>query len=239
MDKHGILLDCDGATHFIQQIPDPVTRSLVNMAFVHLVKTVHLQKKAVPRSDLDMVFLVKALEGFFSEHDVIGARSRVRRSVPGLRNSSRFPRHRRPRPRLIAMIVTLASNADEPGSESRRCPAYRPDPLRASRGRAFFRTFASPLSEDPTQQTGPPVQRFISPFGAGLPTTAVTSFVAAALLGAAPAQPARPSHPGSWPLSRGGWGRARRAMPPGFPCLRVRIAGRSSTSSGPSSSGRG
>jgi hypothetical protein len=71
MDEQGTLLSCDEAIRFIEEISDPVTRSLVNMAFVHLVKTVLLEKRAVPSSDLDMLFLVKALKEYFSEHEVI------------------------------------------------------------------------------------------------------------------------------------------------------------------------
>jgi hypothetical protein len=71
MGEQGTLLSCDEATRFIEEIPDPVTRSLVNMVFVHLVKMVLLEKRAFPRSDLDLLFLVKALEEYFSEHEVI------------------------------------------------------------------------------------------------------------------------------------------------------------------------
>ena len=71
MDAQGTLLACDEAARFIEEIPDPVTRSLVNMAFVHVVKTVLLEKRAVPSADLDMLFLVKALNEYFSEHEVI------------------------------------------------------------------------------------------------------------------------------------------------------------------------
>ena len=54
--------------------------------------------------------------------------------------------------------------------------------------------------------------------GAGLPTTAVNISLSAALLGAAPAEPAGPQPPrGLGRTTRGGWGRARRAMPPGVP----------------------
>jgi hypothetical protein len=71
MAKHGNLLYSDEAVRFIEQIPDPVTKALVNMAFVHLVKKVHLEKRAFPRADLDMLFLVASLEDFFAEHDAI------------------------------------------------------------------------------------------------------------------------------------------------------------------------
>ncbi len=67
----GTLLNCDEAVRFIEQIPDPVTKNLVNMAFVHLVKRVHLEKRDLPRTDLDMLFLVISLKDFFAEHDVI------------------------------------------------------------------------------------------------------------------------------------------------------------------------
>src|SRR5260370_35570671 len=71
MTEHGTLLSCDEAIRFIEQIPESVTKALVNMAFVHLVKKVHLEKSDYPKSDLDMLYLVRALNQFFSEHDVI------------------------------------------------------------------------------------------------------------------------------------------------------------------------
>jgi hypothetical protein len=71
MERPGTLLHCDDATRFIEEIPDPVTRSLVNMAFVHLVKKVLLEKRDFPARDLDMLFLAKSLQEFFSEHEVI------------------------------------------------------------------------------------------------------------------------------------------------------------------------
>jgi hypothetical protein len=67
----GTLLNCDEAVRFIEQISDPVTKNLVNTAFVHLVKEVHLEKRTPPRADLDMLFLVTALKDFFAEHDVL------------------------------------------------------------------------------------------------------------------------------------------------------------------------
>ena len=41
------------------------------MAFVHLVKKVHLEKHDRPRCDLDMLFLATSLKDFFAEHDVM------------------------------------------------------------------------------------------------------------------------------------------------------------------------
>ncbi len=67
----GTLLNCDEALRFVEQIEDPVTKNLVNMAFVHLVKTVHIEKRDRPRTDLDMLFIVTSLKDFFAEHDVI------------------------------------------------------------------------------------------------------------------------------------------------------------------------
>jgi hypothetical protein len=54
-----------------KQIQDPVTKNLVNMAFVHLVKRVHLEKRDLPSGDLPMLFFVTYLQGFFAEHDAI------------------------------------------------------------------------------------------------------------------------------------------------------------------------
>jgi hypothetical protein len=71
MAEPGTLVRCEAALRFIEQIPDLVTRALVNMAFVRLVKRVHLDKQAFPASDLDMLFLVRALGGFFGEHGVL------------------------------------------------------------------------------------------------------------------------------------------------------------------------
>jgi hypothetical protein len=85
MDEHGTLLYCDESARFIEQIDDPVTRNLVNMVFVHLVKTVHLEKSAAPRQDLDVLFLVKALRDFFSEHKVIA------RTLEGEKVGAWFP----------------------------------------------------------------------------------------------------------------------------------------------------
>ncbi len=71
MSNPGTLLYCDEAIRFIERIQDPVTKSLVNMAFVHLVKKVHMEKHDLPRCDLDMFFLVASLKDFFAEHDVL------------------------------------------------------------------------------------------------------------------------------------------------------------------------
>jgi hypothetical protein len=65
------LLNCDEAIRFIEQIPDRVTKNLVNMAFVYIVNQVHLEKRDRPRSDLDMLFLVTTLKDFFADHQVL------------------------------------------------------------------------------------------------------------------------------------------------------------------------
>ncbi len=71
MNNPDTLLYCDEALRFIEGIDDPVTKSLVNMAFTHVVKQVHLEKSGRPRSDLDMLFLVTSLRDFFAEQDII------------------------------------------------------------------------------------------------------------------------------------------------------------------------
>ncbi len=71
MNECGKLLHCDEALRAIEQISNPVTKSFVNMAFTHFVNKVNLQKRDCPRSDVDMLFVVRSLEEFFGEHDVI------------------------------------------------------------------------------------------------------------------------------------------------------------------------
>ena len=71
MADHATLLSCEEAIRFIEQIPNPITKALVNMVFVQLVKKVHLDKRDYPKSDLDMLFLVRELKDFFSEQEVI------------------------------------------------------------------------------------------------------------------------------------------------------------------------
>lgn len=71
MRKRGTLLNCEEALRSIEEIEEPVTRNLVNMAFVHMVKTSQLQGQVLPGEDVDMLFVVAALKDFFSEHDVI------------------------------------------------------------------------------------------------------------------------------------------------------------------------
>ncbi|HTU19820.1 MAG TPA: hypothetical protein VMG10_17285 [Gemmataceae bacterium] len=71
MAAHGTLRNCDEAQRFMDQIADPITHTLVNRAFVHLVKKVYIEKRNLPQTDVDMLFLVTALRDFFSEHDVL------------------------------------------------------------------------------------------------------------------------------------------------------------------------
>lgn len=65
------LTRCDEAQTFISQLANPVTRNFVNMAFVSAVQKCYLQKSECPQGEFDMVFFVKVLGDFFSEHDVI------------------------------------------------------------------------------------------------------------------------------------------------------------------------
>lgn len=71
MNKPGTLANCDEALEAIERIEDMVTRTLVEMAFVHLTKQVHLKKDDLPTSDFDMLFLVRSLTEFFAERDVL------------------------------------------------------------------------------------------------------------------------------------------------------------------------
>jgi hypothetical protein len=71
MSAPGNLINCDEAVRFIEKIPDPVTKNLVNMAFVDLVKKVHLEKSNRPTIDLDVLFLVTFLKDFFTDHEGI------------------------------------------------------------------------------------------------------------------------------------------------------------------------
>ena len=71
MSEAGTLQYCDEAQRCIEKIEDPATRSLVNMAFVHLVKRTLLQKRDLPHADVDMRWLVSALAEYFAEHRVI------------------------------------------------------------------------------------------------------------------------------------------------------------------------
>ena len=71
MSDHGKLLRTDEALRYIDQIQDPVTKTLVNMAFVHLVNRSHLEKRALPEGDFDTLFFVSTLAGFFAEQEVI------------------------------------------------------------------------------------------------------------------------------------------------------------------------
>jgi hypothetical protein len=71
MSEQGTLLYTDEAIRFIETITDPVTRTLVNMAFVQFVKRAHLGTPDRPRTDLDALYVVTTLRDFFSEHEVI------------------------------------------------------------------------------------------------------------------------------------------------------------------------
>jgi hypothetical protein len=71
MSADGTLICSDEALRRIEQIQDPVTRTLVNMAFVQFVKKAHLAGRERPRADLDMLYLVETLEEFFADHDVL------------------------------------------------------------------------------------------------------------------------------------------------------------------------
>jgi len=66
-----LFLNCNEAMRVIKQTEDPVTRNLLNMAFVLAVKKTQLEKTEEPSCDFDTLFFVKVLKEFFSEHQVI------------------------------------------------------------------------------------------------------------------------------------------------------------------------
>jgi hypothetical protein len=71
MEQRGTLRHSDEALQFIAQVEDPVTRNLLNMAFVRFVQRSLLQRCEAPQADVDMLYVVKVLKDFFSEHEVI------------------------------------------------------------------------------------------------------------------------------------------------------------------------
>jgi hypothetical protein len=71
MNETGSLLYADEAVRFIEQIEDPVTRNLVNLVFVQMVRGAHLTRQHRPRTDVDALYLVKTLRDFFSQRDVL------------------------------------------------------------------------------------------------------------------------------------------------------------------------
>lgn len=91
MSKPGSLLFCDEAARFIESIQNPVTKSLVNMAFVHLVKKAHFDH-ALPRTDLDMAYLVQVLQEYLGEHDVIARTLQGERVGAWFENELQSPR---------------------------------------------------------------------------------------------------------------------------------------------------
>jgi hypothetical protein len=71
MTEQGHLIRSKEAFDYIERIEDPVTRALVKMAVVSLIQRTPLQKIDAPQTDLDLLYLVRALADFFAEHDVI------------------------------------------------------------------------------------------------------------------------------------------------------------------------
>ncbi len=71
MAESEMLLRCDEAQQFVEQIQDPVTKNLFNMAYVRFVKAHFFDKTLFPSSDIDMLYVVSVLNDFFTEHDVL------------------------------------------------------------------------------------------------------------------------------------------------------------------------
>lgn len=70
MNESGMLLHSKEAIHFAEKIANPITKRLVKMALTHLSIKVGFEK-SFAAGDVDMLFLAKGLEEFFSEHEVL------------------------------------------------------------------------------------------------------------------------------------------------------------------------
>ncbi|MBV9121771.1 MAG: hypothetical protein JO112_00245 [Planctomycetes bacterium] len=71
MDSRTKLIHCEEAQDFLDQLSDPITRNLVNMAYVLAVQKCCLEKSDFPQGEFDMLYFVKVLKDFFSEHQVL------------------------------------------------------------------------------------------------------------------------------------------------------------------------
>jgi len=71
MVSQPMLLRCEEAQHFLDQLNDPITKNFVNMAYVLVIKKCCLEKVDFPQGQFDMLFFVKLLGDFFAEHQVI------------------------------------------------------------------------------------------------------------------------------------------------------------------------
>lgn len=71
METRGTHLYGDEALRFIEMVEDPITKNLLNMALVHLVKRHDLERHEAPRGDVDLLYLMSALKDYFAEHDVL------------------------------------------------------------------------------------------------------------------------------------------------------------------------
>ena len=91
MSEPGTLLYADEAKRFIEQIEDPLTRNLVNLAFGRLVQRMDGEKGDGPRADLDALFLVRALRDFFSEPGVLTRAVEGKKGGAGCEDDARPP----------------------------------------------------------------------------------------------------------------------------------------------------
>jgi hypothetical protein len=70
MAETGTLVRCEEAQQQVEQTEDPVTRNLLNMAFVHFVRARFCDGTA-PSTDIDMSYVISVLKEFLSEHEVL------------------------------------------------------------------------------------------------------------------------------------------------------------------------
>ncbi len=71
MAEFGTLLNCEEAQRLIEETQDPVTRNMLNMAYIHFVKEHFFTGSLKPSCNVDMAYVVAMLKGFLSEHEVL------------------------------------------------------------------------------------------------------------------------------------------------------------------------
>ena len=71
MSGQSTLIRCEEAQQFLDRLPDPITKNLVNMSYVLTIKKCLLERSYSPEGEFDMLFFVRTLSDLFSERGVI------------------------------------------------------------------------------------------------------------------------------------------------------------------------
>ena len=82
MDNQPVFVRYEDACEFIENVEDPITRNLLNMAFVKVVRRTSSGNR--PKPGFDILFCFETLADLFAEHDVI------RRTLDGERVGALF-----------------------------------------------------------------------------------------------------------------------------------------------------